>query len=40
MEKIKNTQYSFTKIMGLWLLVTVPMGLARFWLLTLVESRL
>ena len=40
MKDMNNTQYSLSKIIGLWLLVTVPMGLARFWLLPLVENRL
>lgn len=35
-----DKQYSITKIIGLWSLVTVPMGLARFWLMPLVEDRL
>lgn len=40
MDKIKNTQYSLSKIIGLWLLVTVPMGLGRFWILPLMEKDL
>lgn len=40
MVQTKDGQYSITKIIGLWLLITVPMGMARFWLLPLVENRL